>query len=1583
MARANDGQRETAGLNSVSPTVPVIGPDCSTQDRRKFQGEAALQPVSVAIKPAQPRRPARRGALLSSTLFPALRVSVVIAGVLACSIPAFADGGIGGWAQDSGSISWAGAGGVDSTTAAGGAGGGGSGSASGGGGGGAGVTGGVGGAGAPDGGGGAGGVNPGDAGSVGSGGASGGGGGGGAHGLTVTTGGSYTQTGTVTGGAGGVGAIGAVAAGGGGGAGGYGAVLGVGATINGSVIGGAGGAGGFSGAVNEATAGGSGGSGGMGLYFTTGTLTINSGAAIRGGLGGVAGDTNDGSAGSNGAGGMGLMVAGNLGAISNAGTISGGVGGPFGSASYGVSGIGMEIAGTGNTFSNLSGASIIGASRPMMASGVDNGGVGLLISGNSNIVTNAGTIAGGSDGNGPPMGTGVPGVVISGDDNTLTLQSGLVYSGGFAVISVSITGDNNTLELWSGGINSSTRAISSGALNTFVLGGSTDGTLDPALLHPTAPVSGDPGYSGFSLHQKDGTSTWSITGSSIAGETTNWQVLDGTLVVGTLAGSGTSATAFQANVDVIGGMLEVAVVVGGNTTNLIGNVDVRSGALARVVAGTVTGNITVHNGGELDFFRPFNNGAATVTGSVTVQSGGILSVKSNALPTTAVSTVGSLVMNTGGNLNVEIGTQVPIIQTMTVTNLTLDGTINVTGDVSWIGANPYLIINYTTLVHNGVTAGTAPAGYTFTVSDTGSAIYLNFAQAALGLYWNGGSTSGGPNGGTGTWNSTNTNWTNAAGTAPSAWDGSVAIFSVAQVTNNVTVVGPTPGDISVKGMDFQVDDYNISGDTITLAATSGQTGIAVATGASATIFSVLRGTTGLEKTGDGTLLLTGANTYTGGTTITGGTLSIGHGGTSGSVVGNIADNAALIFNRSDALTYAGVISGTGTVEKLGAGTLTLTGANIYTGGTTITAGTLEIGGGGSSGSISGAITNNATLAFNRSDDVSYAGVISGSGAVSKLAANTLTLSGVNTYTGATTVSAGILRITGASGLGTNAAGTTVVSGASLLFDSGSAMTVAEGLTISGSGASGQNGALIGGSTSATLTGGVVLAADASVDGGNGLEIASQVSGSGKNLSLIAGGTVSGVIATGSGQVIKAGSAIWVLSGANTYSGATTISGGAIVAQNATALGTTDAGTTVSAGGSLVIDGNVAVGAEALSLSGAGFGPFGALTGNNGAGSFAGAITLAADSRILVGVATASNTLSLSGGITGSGMNLTMAGVGTGTESGAIATGAGTVTKTGTGSWILSGANTYTGATTVSAGTLVVANATGLGTIAGGTTVASGATLSLTGNITVGAEALTLSGTGVSNAGALNSSGTGAATFQGAITLAADTTINANGATSLTLSGGITGSNTNLVLGGTTNTAGTVSGVIAIGSGSIIKNDADIWNLSGANTYTGLTTVAAGSLVIRNSQGLGTTDNGTVVSSGASMALFTGVNVGAEALTLSGTGVGNLGALYTGAGESSYAGAITLAANASISAGVSTTSGTVVLSGGITGAGRNLTLIGPGTGTVSGVIGTGAGTLTKTGTGTWALTADNTYNRFHHHFGGHAFHRQRRHHRLDR
>ena len=154
-----------------------------------------------------------------------------------------------------------------------------------------------------------------------------------------------------------------------------------------------------------------------------------------------------------------------------------------------------------------------------------------------------------------------------------------------------------------------------------------------------------------------------------------------------------------------------------------------------------------------------------------------------------------------------------------------------------------------------------------------------------------------------------------------------------------------------------------TGTSLTLSNTgtiTGETfGLTVGGAGNTTIASIIGTTSGtLTKDGTGTLTLTGASTYTGGTTISAGTLSVGSGSTTGSIAGNVINSGTLAFNRSDALTYAGIVSGTGAVTKSGAGTQTLTGANTYSGGTTISAGTLEVSG------ASGALTATSAVDIN-------------------------------------------------------------------------------------------------------------------------------------------------------------------------------------------------------------------------------------------------------------------------------------------------------------------------------------------------------------------------------------------------------------------------------------------------------------------------------------------------------------------------------------------------------------------------------------------------------------------------------------------
>jgi trimeric autotransporter adhesin len=249
-----------------------------------------------------------------------------------------------------------------------------------------------------------------------------------------------------------------------------------------------------------------------------------------------------------------------------------------------------------------------------------------------------------------------------------------------------------------------------------------------------------------------------------------------------------------------------------------------------------------------------------------------------------------------------------------------------------------------------------------------------------------------------------------------------------------------------------------------------------------TVSGIIAGdNTTVTKSGTGSLIYAGANTYTGETVVNAGTLQVGNGGTSGSIVnaGGIINNATVVFNRSDAHSYGGIISGTGAVEKDGIGEFALTGSNIYEGATNIKAGVLK-----SNSAISNVsavnISSGAILDLNNQNEIVgsiagagnimmgtaaltsggnnlstiFSGVISGTaGNFNKAGTGTLTLSGNNTYTGVTYVQGGTLSAAHANALGAIAGGTSVASGAILNVDNvtlaAEAITLANTATLTG------------------------------------------------------------------------------------------------------------------------------------------------------------------------------------------------------------------------------------------------------------------------------------------------------------------------------------------------------------------------------------------------------------------------------------------------------------------------------------------------------------------------------------------------------
>ena len=563
-------------------------------------------------------------------------------------------------------------------------------------------------------------------------------------------------------------------------------------------------------------------------------------------------------------------------------------------------------------------------------------------------------------------------------------------------------------------------------------------------------------------------------------------------------------------------------------------------------------------------------------------------------------------------------------------------------------------------------------------------------------------------------------------------------------------------------------------DTNTLAAAIGNNG----------------GATALTKNGAGNWVLTGANTYSGLTTVNGGVLQIGAGGASGSFgTGNIVNNGRIDFQRTGSLTVGGVISGTGAVTNDGSGTVILAGNNTYSGGTTINAGTLQIGNGGVTGNLSpdGAVVDNATLIFNTTGNVLLSGFnahIRGTGNVIVRGAGGLvrSISG-NDYTGWTLID-------------TNATFQPCIGNASSL------------------------------STSVTTNYGTLLLIR---QDGNPLPVVFAVT---NNI-------------VGSGRVVKDNNNQnegWVgLFGTNTYTGGTFIAGGGIVLGDGVTpgagsiVGTVWFTNTASAFDNprrLIFDRpedftftNDIISVVTVTANG-----FRGAVEQDGAGT----VTLTGNNNIPAGVTITAGALQFGNGGTSGGSpangNVTDNGVLILNHSdnltlGGIISGSGSVVQQGSGTLTLSNTNTYTGATTVSNGTLVVTR----GVVGGDMNVMSGATLAPAAIGSIGT---------LSVGGALNiTSGTLLVSLNKALspsnsTFTANSGVNSTGGTLKLVNYG-----SNLVIGDTfTIFSGAVSGITTIVSpGFTVANNIAV---DGSVTVSSIlppptitTTVSGGNLTL--------------------------------------------------------------------------------------------------------------------------------------------------------
>jgi autotransporter-associated beta strand protein len=659
-------------------------------------------------------------------------------------------------------------------------------------------------------------------------------------------------------------------------------------------------------------------------------------------------------------------------------------------------------------------------------------------------------------------------------------------------------------------------------------------------------------------------------------------------------------------------------------------------------------------------------------------------------------------------------------------------------------------------------------------------------------------------------------------------------------------ISVTAGTLDLAGFNQTIDSLSGTGGIVT---NSGATNVTLTTGNDSTSTtyggSIRNGTStvSLFKVGSGTFTLSGNNSYTGATTVFSGTLALAGGGSiAQSSQVNLA-NPDTIFDISQTTTGASITTlagSAGSQVDLGSKTLTITnGTGTYAG--LITDGGIAGGSGGSLKFTGGNYTLSGNNTYTGATTVTGGSLtLTGNNATSAInvSGGTLTLSGTDNYTGATTISGGTLAlslfgsISKSSGVNLTNAGATFDISQSRNFFPSLQTNGAEITTLNGVAGSFVN---VGGQT-LVVTNGSGTYAGTIQDGGNGGGF------------MLAGGTLT-------------------LSGNNTYAGFTTVAGGTLTltGTNSTLASEVDAGT-------LALKGAGSISGSLVNLNSSG--NFDISQTNNGAtitGLFGGANsqvnlgsgTLTITSSQFVGPQSFAGIIQDGGIGGGSGGNLALAG--------------GTLT--------LSGNNTYTGVTT-----------------------AFGSFLALSGSGSI------------SNSSQLNLIG-------GAFDISQTT----NGASIVTLNGDVNsdvnlGSKTLTITNGSTTFAGLIQdGGRSGGTGASLLIAGGTQTLSGVNTYTGATTISGGTLAL---SGGGSIANSQLVNLSGSSATFdiSRTNAGATITTLAGVSgsIVNLGAQTlmianassTFAGSLQGAGGLTLNGGTEILSGTNTYAGATTINGGI-------------------------------------------------------------------